>query len=601
MSAHSAFRARRGFLALALAVVLCGTAGAAPVAAAPITAAPVAAPVAAAPVATAVAATAAVATAVAPGPSGWLHTSGGSIVTASGTPYVVKGISWFGMETTNCAPHGLWSISLDAGLAQIKSMGFTTVRVPFSNECLASAVTSSINYAVNPGLANQSPQQVLDILIRQAAAAGLNVILDRHRPDSGAQSELWYTPQYSEARWIADWTALATRYKNDPTVIGVDLHNEPHGPACWGCGNAATDWHAAATRGGNAVLAVNPKLLILVEGVEKQPNGSSTWWGGGLGGVATKPVSLSVKNQVVYSPHDYPASVFAQTWFSAANYPANLPAVWDANWGYISKRGIAPVLVGEFGSKLETTSDAQWMSSLVSYLGTHKMSFAYWSFNPNSGDTGGIVADDWVTPQAAKLAAIQPLLTGTAATPAPTVTPKPTPKPTATANPTPKPTVTPKPTPKPTVTPKPTPKPTVTAKPTPKPTATPKPTPKPTVTPKPTPKPTVAPTPTPKPVTGTGATAAFSLQSSWGAGYVAEILVTGTSGVPGWTVTWADPTVTGIVNAWGMTCSVAVKTSVTCTGADWAGAVAAGQTVRPGVQVTASGAPAAPKLGFTTR
>jgi endoglucanase len=595
MSAHSAFRARRGFLALALAVVLCGTAGAAPVAAAPVAAA----------------------TVVAPAPSGWLHTSGGSIVTAAGTPYVVKGISWFGMETTNCAPHGLWSISLDAGLAQIRSMGFTTVRVPFSNECLASAATSSIDYAVNPGLANQSPQQVLDILIRQAAAAGLNVILDRHRPDSGAQSELWYTPQYSEARWIADWTALVTRYKNDPTVIGVDLHNEPHGAACWGCGNAATDWHAAATRGGNAVLAVNPELLILVEGVEKQPNGSSTWWGGGLGGVATKPVRLRVKNQVVYSPHDYPASVFAQTWFSAANYPANLPAVWDANWGYISKRGIAPVLVGEFGSKLETTSDAQWMSSLVSYLGTHKMSFAYWSFNPNSGDTGGIVADDWVTPQAAKLAAIRPLLTGAAASQAPTVTPKPTPKPpvtptpTVSPKPTPKPAVTPKPTvtptptpkPKPAVTPKPLPKPTITPRPTaaPKPTVTPKPTPKPTVTPKPTPKPTVTPKPAPTPVTGTGATAAVNLQSSWGAGYVAEILVTGTSGVSGWTVTWADPTVTGIVNAWGMTCSVAVKTSVTCTGADWAGTVAAGQTVRPGVQVTASGAPAAPKLGFRTR
>jgi endoglucanase len=573
MSAHSAHRARRGLLALALAVVLCGSA---------VSAAP----------------------AAAAGPSGWLHTSGGSIVTASGAPYVVKGVSWFGMETTNCAPHGLWSISLDAGLAQIKSMGFTTVRVPFSNECLASTATSSINYSVNPGLANQTPQQVLDIVIRQAAAAGLNVILDRHRPDSGSQSQLWYTDQYSEARWISDWTALATRYKNDPTVIGVDLHNEPHGSACWGCGDAAIDWQAAATRGGNAVLAVNPKLLILVEGVEKQPDGSSTWWGGGLSGVAAKPVKLTVKNQVVYSPHDYPASVYVQKWFGAANYPANLPAVWDANWGYISKRGIAPVLVGEFGSKLETTSDAQWLSSLVSYLGTNKISFAYWSFNPNSGDTGGIVADDWVTPQAAKLAAIKPLLTGTSPAPTPTVTPKPTPKPTVTPQPTPKPTATSKPTatpkPKPTPTLKPTPTPTL--KPTATPTLKPSAPPKPTAGPKPTAAPTAAPKPTatPRPVTGTGATAAWNLQSSWDAGYVADVVVTGTTGVSGWSVTWADPTATGIVNAWGMTCSLKVKTSVTCTGADWAGPVTAGQTVRPGVQVTANGAPAAPKLTLST-
>ncbi|MBX0298731.1 cellulase family glycosylhydrolase [Cryobacterium sp. 1639] len=541
MSAHR-FRTRRAALALALAALLCSSAAAVPAAAQP----------------------AAVPAAAAPALPGWLHTSGGSIVTAAGAPYLVKGVSWFGLETSNCAPHGLWTISLAAGLAKIRSMGFTTVRVPFSNECLAATSTSSINYAVNPDLAGKTPQQVLDAVVTKAAAAGLTVILDRHRPGSAAQSELWYTAEYSEKRWIADWTALAGRYKNNPTVIGVDLHNEPHGPACWGCGDPATDWHAAATRAGNAVLAVNPKLLILVEGVETQPGGSTTWWGGGLSGVAKKPVKLAVANRVVYSPHDYPASVYPQKWFSAATYPANLTAVWDANWGYISKRGIAPVLLGEFGSKLETRSDAQWLGALVRYLGANKMSFAYWSFNPNSGDTGGIVADDWVTPQAAKLTAIRPLLAGTVP---PAATPKPS---------------TPKPTPKATVAPKP----------------TPKPTPKATAAPKPTPKPS---TPKPTPVSGRGATAIWNLQSSWGAGYVAEVLVTGTTGVKGWSATWPDTTATGIVNAWGMTCTVKVKTSVSCTGTGWAGPVAAGQTVRAGVQVSGSGAPSAPRLGFSTK
>ena len=543
MSAKLSARTWRGITALTLAGLLFGGAAAMPVESA---------------------------AAAAPAPSGWLHTSGGSIVTASGDPYLIKGVSWFGLETSNCAPHGLWTISLAAGLAQIKSMGFTTVRVPFSNECLAAGATSSINYAVNPDLAGKTPQQVLDILISKAAAAGLNVILDRHRPDSGSQSELWYTAQYSEARWIADWTALATRYLNDPTVIGVDLHNEPHGPACWGCGNAATDWQAAATRGGNAVLAVNPNLLILVEGIENQASGSSTWWGGGLSGVAAKPVTLTVANRVVYSPHDYPASVYPQAWFAAADYPANLTAVWDANWGYISKQGIAPVLVGEFGSKLETSSDTQWMNALVGYLSTNQISFAYWSFNPNSGDTGGIIADDWVTPQAAKLAVLAPLLTGSTT---PVLVPTATPVPTATA--TPKPTATPTPTPTP----------------------TPKPTPKPTATPTPTPTPTATPTAVP----AAGATVAWNLQSSWSAGYVADIVVTGTTGVAGWTVTWPDSTATGIVNAWGMTCTLKAKVSVTCTGADWAARVASGQTVRVGLQVAASGAPASPKLTVTTR
>ncbi|MGC8045234.1 cellulase family glycosylhydrolase, partial [Salmonella enterica] len=77
------------------------------------------------------------------------------------------------------------------------------------------------------------------------------------------------------------------------------------------------------------------------------------------------PVTLSVANRVVYSPHDYPASVFAQSWFADPRYPANLEALWDANWGYLAKENIAPVLLGEFGTKLETASDQKWLSTLV--------------------------------------------------------------------------------------------------------------------------------------------------------------------------------------------------------------------------------------------
>ncbi|MDF2554737.1 MAG: glycosyl hydrolase family 5, partial [Microbacterium sp.] len=350
----------------------------------------------------------------APSPSGGgpgrLHTDGARIVTEDGTPYPIKAISWFGLETSTCAPHGLWAISLDAGMQQIASLGFTTVRVPFSNECLDASATSSVDGATNPALVDLAPIEVLDATIASACAAGLTVILDRHRPDSAAQSELWYTDRHSEEEWIAHWRMLAERYRDDPTVVGVDLHNEPHGAACWGCGDPARDWRAAATRAGNAVLEVNPHLLIIVGGVERQPDGTMTWWGGGLAGVAGAPVELAVADRVVYSPHDYPASVSAQPWFSVPEYPANLEAMWERNWGYIATRGIAPVLLGEFGSTLRTDSDRLWLATLVDYLERTGIGFGYWSFNPDSGDTGGIVADDWRTPQQDKLDALRPIL-----------------------------------------------------------------------------------------------------------------------------------------------------------------------------------------------
>ncbi|WP_150951537.1 cellulase family glycosylhydrolase [Microbacterium testaceum] len=510
---------------------------------------------------------------------GWLSTSGSTIVTASGAPFTIKAAAWFGMETSNCTPHGLWSIPLDDGLAAIAGMGFNTIRLPFSNECLAATASNSINSSVNPGLVSLTPLRLMDTVIARAKAHGLSVILDRHRPDSAAQSELWYTAQYSEQRWIDDWKMLAARYKNESAVIGVDLHNEPHGSACWNCGDPARDWRAAATRAGNAVLAVNPNLLVIVEGVERQNDGSSTWWGGGLKDAGAAPVTLAVKNRVVYSPHDYPASVYAQPWFSASGYPANLEAVWDANWGYLVRQNIAPVLLGEFGTKLETASDRAWLGALVDYLGKTKISFAYWSFNPNSGDTGGLVADDWRTPQKEKLAALAPILTpGAAPTPTPTATA--TPKPTATA----------------------TPKPTATA--TPKPTTTPQPTTTPTATPKPTttPQPTTSPSPTPTPgaTAAPGITATWVPQSTWGEGWVAELTVTATGPVKTgpvktWSVSFDAPGTTAVSNAWGMRCSVA-SARVTCTGIEWAASLAPGQTVRVGLQAVATRAPSNPKL-----
>ena len=296
-------------------------------------------------------------------------------------------------------------------LDQIKAQGYNTIRLPYSNQLFdAGSTPNGIDFAKNPDLAGLTGVQIMDKIVAYAGQIGLRILLDRHRPDAGGQSELWYTASYDEARWIRDWTMLAARYAGNTTVIGADLHNEPHGAACWGCGDVARDWRLAAERAGNAILAVNPNWLIVVEGVESHA-GQNYWWGGNLAGAGAAPVRLNVANRLVYSPHDYPASVYPQTWFSAPDYPANLPALWDAKWGYLHRTGVAPVLLGEFGTKLATTSDQQWLTALASYLGTgvDGIHWTFWSWNPNSGDTGGILNDDWQTIDQAKQAMLVPL------------------------------------------------------------------------------------------------------------------------------------------------------------------------------------------------
>ena len=328
----------------------------------------------------------------------YLHTDGNLLLDSNGDRVVVTGISWFGLETENYAPHGLWARNLESFLDQIVELGFNTIRLPYSNQLFdPSSIPNGINYDLNPDLVGLNGLEIMDKLITGAGARGLKVILDRHRPDSHAQSELWYTAQYSEERWIDDWVMLAKRYSGNDTVIGADLHNEPHGKATWGTGDPATDWSLAAERAGNAILAVNPNWLIIVQGVE-QYQGEFYWWGGNLMGVREHPVRLNVPDRLVYSPHTYGPGVYPQTWFSDPSFPDNMPGIWDRHWGYVHKEGLAPVILGEFGGRsVENDREGVWQRALVSYLRENEISYLYWTLNPNSGDTGGILLDDWQT------------------------------------------------------------------------------------------------------------------------------------------------------------------------------------------------------------
>src|SRR5579883_3385941 len=348
------------------------------------------------------------------------HTQGSQILDANNHPVRIAGINWFGFETNTFVVHGLQNRSYQSMLDQIKSLGYNTIRLPYSNQLFdSSSKPTDIDYSINPDLQGLQGLQLMDKIINYASSIGLHIILDQHRPDASGQSKLWYTAAYPESRWISDWKMLAQHYKDNPMVVGADLHNEPGAPACWGCGQQNIDWQMAAERAGNAILSVNPNWLIFVQGVDcyggqagQAGSGDCYWAGGNLEGVRDHPVTLNVPNRLVYSVHDYPASIYNQPWFSAPDYPANLPGIWDTHWGYVVKQNIAPVWVGEFGTRLQTTQDKQWFSSLIAYLGkgASGINWTYWSWNPDSADTGGILLDIWMTVDNAKESLLQPIM-----------------------------------------------------------------------------------------------------------------------------------------------------------------------------------------------
>ena len=358
------------------------------------------------------------------GAEGFLSVSGSQLVDSEGEPVRLTGVNWFGFETNERVVHGLWTRDYRSMLHQIRDLGFNVIRLPWSNAILEPGATpGSIAFGgtdaydgrspINQPLQGRSSLEALDLIIEEAGTLGLKIILDNHsrRPGGYLNEDLWYTPDFSEQRWINDWVTLAERYRDNPTVVGFDLNNEPHGRATWGSGDASTDWAAAAERAAAAIHAAHPDVLIIVEGIEAY-NNNYYWWGGNLRGARDRPLTGITPSKLVYSAHDYGPEVYGQPWFFEGSFPSNLAPLWDATWGYIQQENRGHTLIGEFGIQSQTSFEGRsltWFQTLLAYMGDSH-SWTFWAWNPNSGDTGGILQDDWVSVNQWKLDLLTPHL-----------------------------------------------------------------------------------------------------------------------------------------------------------------------------------------------
>jgi endoglucanase len=326
----------------------------------------------------------------------------------------------------------------------ISENGFNALRIPFSAQMglsLSTLQPTSINYNANPDLQGLNSAQVLDTLVQRCAAAGLLIMLDMHTlTPGGPNTPLWYDSGTSEAQVIQSWQNMATRYQNSWNVFAVDLTNEPYG-ATWGNGNPLTDIVPFYEKMGNALLNINPHLLIFCEGTQNFNNVSSNW-GGQLAGVTTHPVLLYNQSKLVYSPHAYGKGVTGVD---------SGPTDWESWFGFIKANAKSALVPSEWGG---AAVDYTWQQTFATWLASQDIGDNfYWCLNPDSGDTQGLLEDDWVTQIPQKLAfcitaqpnpsAITVSSTGVPQFPGsvnPTPTPTPVPVPTPTPTPTPVPT-----------------------------------------------------------------------------------------------------------------------------------------------------------------
>jgi hypothetical protein len=115
----------------------------------------------------------------------------------------------------------------------IKAARFNTVRVPLHWRLFVEPADDGGDKFEGQGW------QLLDRLVRWCTTYGLRVIVDLHAApggqtgvnhDDGTGFPLtFYVPRYRQLT-VALWRALAAHYRDEPTVLGYDLLNEPISP-----------------------------------------------------------------------------------------------------------------------------------------------------------------------------------------------------------------------------------------------------------------------------------------------------------------------------------------------------------------------------------
>ncbi|KAF8850221.1 glycoside hydrolase [Acephala macrosclerotiorum] len=339
-----------------------------------------------------------------------LSTRGRYIVNSRDERVKLASVNWYGGSDLLFVPGGLDVQHRDDIARTIRSLGFNSVRMPYSDEMVMdNPMISPDLLLANEDLMGLRALDVYIAVVESLAEAGIAVIINNHITQStwccgiNLCDTAWYNDylgaacrvRQTEEQWIQNWEMVMESFVNTSLVIGADLRNEPRG--LWGT-MPWSKWATAAEKAGNRVLALRDDWLIFVEGVSSSND---------LSGARDRPIILDVDDQVVYSAHVYSWSGWGSLEGMYAKRPfASFVKSMNENWGYLLEKDIAPVWVGEFGGPWEplaNSKDLHYWRNLMRYLKMVDADFGYWALNPRKpanydNETYGLLEDDWETP-----------------------------------------------------------------------------------------------------------------------------------------------------------------------------------------------------------
>ncbi|KAF6266483.1 glycoside hydrolase superfamily [Scenedesmus sp. NREL 46B-D3] len=295
------------------------------------------------------------------------------------------------------------------------------------------AEPGSCNKYIPPAAGGKTMERFL-WTVQWLVSNGFYVLIDYH--PMGMEKTSYDAAAFVEA-WKQVWASVTCLPNFRRDMVGrvfVDILNEPDSQ--W------QTWQPKDGKAGmtelylgvmDALWAMTPGAPIFFVNGGGQGNYAGLNWGNGF--VTDKAIIADWEitdanpffqalmqrpylSRVVISPHLYGPSVsHRKDFYKGAEWMSSL----DKSFGYLGKEGychngkchVFPIAVGEFGSRFENPEDLSHLNDLALYMnaqgsgntGGHRpvASYFYWCYNANSGDTGGLVDDSWMTLQWVKL------------------------------------------------------------------------------------------------------------------------------------------------------------------------------------------------------
>lgn len=234
----------------------------------------------------------------------------------------------------------------------IRSEGFNSVRIPFHYK-----------FFVDGG----DGFELLDRVVRWSRESGLYVVLDMHCAPGGQTGtnidDSWgypwlYESEAAQQQTIDVWRKIAEHYRDDSTVIGYDLLNEPipHYPQLQQYNSKLEPIYRRITK---AIREVDPDHVVILGGAQWDSN--------------FKVFGPPFDKNVIYQLHKY--------WM-----PPTQASVQD----YVDfrERYNVPLWLGESGENKD-----EWISQFVNVLEKNEIGWAFWPYKKMAA-TSSVVSFD---------------------------------------------------------------------------------------------------------------------------------------------------------------------------------------------------------------